>query len=332
MAGVTALQAELAVTVPAIEEAPVLCAAATRLLRTAHRWAARAPGARVRRRLDGWLLRARRRLYPPGTRVMGLARLPNGQRAWVNVAEYEGGRRYFGIPHEPAEQALIAALLRPGDVVLDVGAHLGLYALPASRLVGPQGAVHAFEPVAGLAGLLRANAAMNGAANVRVHQVALSDRSGMVDIRVNRESGLSSLAPTGRGLAIGIEPVPAMTLDEAAAAEGIAGVRLLKIDVEGHEAEVLRGAEGLLAREEDLVVLCELEEKNYAPRGRCARDVVPWMAARGFQAWTIDPAQRRLARWGGAGQGVSANVVFAKPDGEADAVLADLEARPGSLR
>ena len=210
MVDAAVLQAEAAVPAPAVEEAPVLRAAATRLLRTAHRWAARVPGVRVRRRLDGWLLRARRRLYPPGTRVMGIARLPDGLRVWVNVAEYEGGRRYFGIPYEPAEQVLVAALLRPGDAVLDVGAHLGLYALPASRRVGPQGAVHAFEPVEELAALLRANAALNGADNVHVHRLALSDHAGTVEIQVNQESGLSSLAPTGRGRTVGIQSVPGL--------------------------------------------------------------------------------------------------------------------------
>lgn len=144
---------------------------------------------------------------------------------------------------------LLRVLLQPGDTFVDVGANLGDWALPAARLVGRAGRVLAFEPVPHLAAALRKSAWANRFSHLEVHQRALSNRSGQGEFSVEREnSGGSRLErmADGAGRSFTQVQVEVGTLDEAAAP--LSSLSLVKIDVEGHEAEVLQGASQTLAR------------------------------------------------------------------------------------
>ena len=68
--------------------------------------------------------------------------------------------------------------LKPGDIVLDVGAHIGEYSLVAAWWVGPHGQVHAVEPQPRAAEIIRLNAQLNGLPNIKVHQCALAEKLG----------------------------------------------------------------------------------------------------------------------------------------------------------
>lgn len=158
----------------------------------------------------------------------------------------------------PVQEAL-AGVLRPGDVVLDVGANIGFLTALAGRLVGPQGRVIAFEPVPANARLVRRNAALNGQAHVEVVEAAVGDHAGVATLVLARHAGGAALAEADRPPdACGELRVALMTLDGwlAANAARLPGpVRLVKIDVEGAEPAVLRGAAGLLAQAGPQVLL-----------------------------------------------------------------------------
>lgn len=161
--------------------------------------------------------------------------------------------------YEPPVQEALAAQLRPGDVVLDVGANVGFISLLAARLVGPAGRVVAFEPVPANAGLARRNAARNGFGHVEVVQAAVGDRDGRCRLVLARHAGGAALAgaPTPPD-ACGELEVALVTLDGwlAARAGSLPGpVRLLKVDVEGAEEAVLRGAAALLRGQRPRVLL-----------------------------------------------------------------------------
>lgn len=144
---------------------------------------------------------------------------------------------------------LLKTLLQPGDGFIDVGANLGEWALPAARLVGRGGRVLAFEPVPHLATALRKSAWANRFLQMEVHQRALSNRSGQAEFSVEREnSGGSRLErmPDDAARSFSRLQVEAGTLDEAAAP--LTSLALVKVDVEGYEAEVLQGATQTLAR------------------------------------------------------------------------------------
>lgn len=240
--------------------------------------------------------RLRHRLFRPGRRSLRVAKGPGGLLLWVDASERVGGDLYFGQPYEPVEMRLFMMLAPPGAVVIDVGANVGQYALLAARLVGPAGRVHAFEPASATYGLLQRSIALNGLQNLVLNQVAVSDSSGDVELQLNRESALAGLGVTGRGFAIGSERVHRITLDEYAAGAGLGMIDLLKIDVEGHEGHVLRGAETLLERSPAVVVLTELADKNFAPLGLRVDDVIDRMRALGFESWRINAQNAAFAR------------------------------------
>jgi FkbM family methyltransferase len=161
----------------------------------------------------------------------------------------------YGEWAEP-EAALLASLLRPGDVVVDVGAHIGTLTVPLARAVGAAGSVLAFEPQPFLFRLLAANVALNGLDQVQVFEHGLGDKAERVWVRpIDYASGgnFGILSLDGRfagkeGEGIGVRVWP---LDKRA--PGVDRCRLMKIDVEGLEDAVLAGAASLVARTRPLV-------------------------------------------------------------------------------
>jgi FkbM family methyltransferase len=150
---------------------------------------------------------------------------------------------------DPPLTAAIAGFLDEGDVVFDVGANVGYYTMQALQNVGKTGAVYAFEANPEMFRILTLNGVQNRAANLHAFNVAVSDRPGTATFYVNpQEEGTSSLhdprpyAPQG-SLYDTIEPisVAAITLDEYFLDAGLKAVKLIKIDVEGFEPQVLEG-------------------------------------------------------------------------------------------
>jgi len=136
------------------------------------------------------------------------------------------------------EAELFNQIARPGDVVLDVGANIGAHTVVFAKRVGPTGRVHAFEPQRIVFQTLCANVALNSITNTFCHNAALGDEPGTIVVpamdyaQVNNFGGLS-LGGSATG-----ESVPVLTLDGL----DLPACRLVKIDVEGMELNVLKGA------------------------------------------------------------------------------------------
>ena len=143
---------------------------------------------------------------------------------------------------EPLETALIAEILRPGDVFVDVGANIGYFTLLASRLVGPTGRAIAVEANPRTFKLLEANVRLTGCANVDLRHVAAGEASGFATL-FEREAGNAGgdQVDFAGGSAPGAIPVERLD-----ALVGKQPVRLIKLDIEGAEAKALRGATATL--------------------------------------------------------------------------------------
>lgn len=158
-------------------------------------------------------------------------------------------RLYEARTYEAGTLALFDQVLRRGDVMVDVGANLGLMTLHAARLVGSPGCVVALEPHPAYHARLVSHLALNGCDNVRALQVAAGAVRSSASIYDFPEVniGRSSLVIPESG-APAAATVAVDTLDAILAGAGVGRVRLLKVDVEGYEAQVLAGASGLLAQ------------------------------------------------------------------------------------
>src|SRR5690606_26233032 len=161
-----------------------------------------------------------------------------------------GGKvlRVLNGTYEPGQTRPAEELIRPGATVMDVGAHVGYYTLLFSRLAGPAGRVVAFEPNPRNLPVLRWHVARNRCGNVRVEAAAAAERTGAARFERGGGSGTGRLAESGA-----VE-VRTIRLDDFMSAEG-AGPDVVKIDVEGAELDVLRGAADMLRDARPTVLL-----------------------------------------------------------------------------
>jgi len=137
--------------------------------------------------------------------------------------------------------------IKPGDVILDVGAHIGSFTLKAAKEVGPSGRVVSFEPSSENFKLLSLNVSSNDDTNVKLFKVAIGSEPGTAKLHLGDRRGTNSLLSDAKIDQIGIEEVPIRTLDSVADELKLGKVSFLKIDVEGFELEVLRGARNILS-------------------------------------------------------------------------------------
>ena len=182
---------------------------------------------------------------PPQTELYRTARTRYGSMLYNPHDIYIGRSLERYGEYSGLELNLFHQFLRPGDVAVDAGAHIGVHSLAFARLVGPEGMVHAFEPQPALFQLLCANLALNSLTNARCHPMALGAAPGTVrvpPIRYDLDGNFGGLSPAQFDQG---EKVALATLDQTLELERL---RLIKVDVEGMEQEVLAGAAKLIAR------------------------------------------------------------------------------------
>ena len=162
---------------------------------------------------------------------------------------------------DPHVEACIRTILRPGQTAIDVGANLGYFTAVLAQCVGPAGRVWAFEPVPETYELLTLCTSLNDYAHVTPIRAALGAANGSTEITYDRRhSGIATMHPDQVGG--GTQRVQLHSLD-ALVASGEVPPRpdLIKVDVEGHELDVLRGARQTIAAASPAIVF-ELNERT----------------------------------------------------------------------
>ncbi len=161
------------------------------------------------------------------------------------------------------EIATVLSALRPGDAAADIGSHKGAYVYWLRHAVGSGGKVFAFEPQASLAAYLESACAAMCWSNVWVNGCALSDHEGTATLHVpgtGTSPGASLRKPGPESTVAGRSQLCRVdTLDHVLSGE--TGLKFMKIDVEGHELQVLRGAQETIARNAP-VILFECEARH----------------------------------------------------------------------
>ncbi|MGB7548664.1 MAG: FkbM family methyltransferase [Terracidiphilus sp.] len=190
-----------------------------------------------------------------------IATLRYGAQAIVFANEYNGRAMYLWGEHDPRITAVINAVLRKGDTVLDIGANFGVTGLFAAKCVGPTGTVHLFEPQSLVASCLRTSLFINGYSNAVIHECALSDQTGSADMTIRDTSnwGMTTLSQSKSDSMNPLRTICVRTecAGDYVASLGCGKVALIKIDVEGHEAVILASMREWLAEERPPVILFE---------------------------------------------------------------------------
>ncbi len=152
-------------------------------------------------------------------------------------------------------------LVKPGDVVFDIGANIGAHTLGLARSVGPAGRVHAFEPADFAFAKLRANLALNPELDARTfpRQILLSasaaDRPEAEIYASWPLESTDSVHPKHRGVLVTAKRATVDTLDRFVERQGLERLDLIKMDVDGHESPVLQGGLGVLKRFRPILVM-----------------------------------------------------------------------------
>jgi FkbM family methyltransferase len=247
---------------------------------------------------------ARRDYHPGKARLERLARRVLGLD--VMRAESPAGVKYLLVPdevvqreillrgaYEPRTLALVTRLLKPGDTMVDVGGHVGQYALHAALAVGPSGRVVSFEPNPHTYQFLRRNVALNGVAD-RVVAVlgAVDDAPGVAPMTLGLEEnwGLASRADGAH--AHGAPPsfhAATVRLDAALAALAVRRVDVLKVDVEGYELNVLRSLDLASALRPRHIVF-EFIPGQMAACGSDPETLLGHLAVHGYELCGVDGA------------------------------------------
>jgi FkbM family methyltransferase len=232
---------------------------------------------------------ARRRIIPVGEELDVLI---TSQRFDFVVPTREVGLLTFLARHgaesvEPGVRAVLGTRLRADDVVVDVGANIGLHAVAMAAAVGPGGRVLCFEPLSHVSDALRRTLLLNGFSDrSEVHPKALSDETGTAELFVDWHSPNSSLFPLGHSGSAAPVRVEVTTLDEVIPSGG--RVDAVKIDVEGAEPRVWRGMRRVRDENRRLAVVIEWSASHFARSGEIPADFLSEILSDGFDVSVID--------------------------------------------
>jgi FkbM family methyltransferase len=187
---------------------------------------------------------------------------------------------------EPYETSLIESRVKPGDVVLDIGANIGYYTLILARLVGESGRVYAFEPDPANFLLLKRNVRANGYRNVVLVKKAVADASGPLALHICPDNkGDHRIYDSNDDRAT--IPIEAITLDEYFA-DDPGRLDFIKMDIQGSEGRALRGMAGLLGRYPEVKMITEFWPAGLRRSGVEAKDYLDDLGRLGFHLFRID--------------------------------------------
>jgi FkbM family methyltransferase len=200
--------------------------------------------------------------------------------------------------HELAERAFIRRFLRPGDTFVDVGANLGLYSIIASQLVGSDGFVCAFEPDPMVYSRLLFNLQTNSCSNVKAFQLALSNAD---ELRAMQISNAGYDAYNSFGIPVRgdgtfeTREVACVRYDSFARREPrLRSATMIKVDVEGWESMVLKGAVDSLSREPAPLLQLEFNDQAAKALGLPCSELYKWLRSLGYSIYTFDLRRQQL--------------------------------------
>jgi FkbM family methyltransferase len=189
---------------------------------------------------------------------------------------------------EPGLTEYFCGLIKPGTVVVDVGANVGIYTLLAAKLLQGKGKVHSFEPAPRTYQILRDNVQVNGFLElgiIHLHQLAVTDRSGKARLSIfQRDSGHNTLFSDEK--ADSEIEVSTTSLDEILAAEE--QVDIVKIDAEGAEPLILRGMRHVIERNPNIRIVLEFAPVHLKRAGCGPLELLDEIASLGFAIRRID--------------------------------------------
>ncbi|MGQ0384086.1 MAG: FkbM family methyltransferase [Gammaproteobacteria bacterium] len=250
----------------------------------------------AQRHTPHWL--ARELVMRTGAWIPVTARLDDGLRLAVPWGHEICAELLTTGTYEPQSQRVLKSLLRPGQTMVDIGAHVGVFTLLAARAVGPGGQVHSFEPDPRTIAWLRSNVRRNGLRNVSITAAAVSDHIGRETFYVGSDAAVSSLRAPRADLYRSREiSVPVIDLSSYLKSHAVPRVDLVKIDAEGGELPALRMIHDLLNIPGRPALIVEFASMRQRAFGHSSAELAEYLLGCGYRLFRIaaEPVLQELA-------------------------------------
>ncbi len=194
---------------------------------------------------------------------------------------------------EPFETEIVRRVVKEGNVVLDIGANIGLYTVVLSKLVGENGKVFAFEPCPQTFAILKKNVEFNGCKNVVLVQKAVSDVKGICKLHIcDSNAGANSLGLNKLSGPSSFD-VERIVLDDFLA-DYCGKIDFVKMDIEGSEYSALKGMAKILKKSRRLKLFTEFNPPALKGCGASALDYLSLLFDNGFKLYNINEDTGRL--------------------------------------
>jgi FkbM family methyltransferase len=211
----------------------------------------------------------------------------------LDTYEYLMSGYFFMGETNPYETKMLRKKLKPEDTFIDVGTHIGWYSLNAAQVVGIKGKVVAFEPNPACIDVMEKNVKLNKLSNLVLEKIALSDKEGEFDFWIGDDMGGSFIKENTQRLTVDRKikkvKVKAMTLDAYCKKHQVKNITLMKIDVEGAEMQVLKGAKNTLKKfEPDLIM--EVVDDTLGKNQSSKNELLKFLSNLGYQSYAFTAA------------------------------------------
>jgi FkbM family methyltransferase len=214
--------------------------------------------------------------YKPGTyRVF----TKQGARFKVDLSDWMGYAAYFNMKIEWYDT--LFSLVKPGMVILDIGANIGFTALNMAKLAKDKGIVYAFEPDEYNHKALLHNLQMNAGLNVKPVKLGLGNTTAQLKLSINEGNrGINKITESVTEGKYGV--VNIVKLDDFVTDTRINKIDLIKIDTEGYEVNILKGAEKTLLKFKP-VLFIEIDEEHLVEQHSSAKDTIAYIKSLGYE-------------------------------------------------
>lgn len=195
---------------------------------------------------------------------------------------------YYFNQYEPEILGFWEKIIKPGMTVFDIGANIGLYSLFLSSRIGKGGKIHAFEPVRKTYQKMIENIKLNGTEIIHLNNMAVGSLEGEVELVIDEDSAKSytrKIDPQKN--MTHSESVPSTTIDSYCKRNNISKLDFMKIDVEGFEFDVLKGAQHTLQNNPPQMIQLEVIENFLQRNGRSVAEILDFTSIFGYHPFCL---------------------------------------------
>ena len=195
--------------------------------------------------------------------------------------------------YEELESKIMEEKIEMGNIVVDVGANIGLHTLNMARIVGNTGQVFAFEPDPSNFEILKKNVKINNYKNIILEQKAVGDKHGRITLYQSDHPGKHRIFPQTEQAKSQVQ-VELTNLDNYFDSDMIDKINFIKIDVEGLEFSVLKGMKNILKNSKKIKILFEFMPENTMEVGFTPIELLNYLTSNDFKLYCMDNKTKKL--------------------------------------